>query len=238
MENRASDIENRASVENSYDAIARSWDKSRQGPSKQFPALMPFISSRFESQSSANFLDAGCGTSRNSIFLAKQFPNFSFCCCDVSSKMVEISRENAGKSGVSSRFSFDQASLCALPYEESFFQAAISIAVLHHLDSQESRQDAFSELFRVLAKGGLLLVTVWNKDQERFDGVAGSDAQIPWSDGPEKALRYYHFFSEGELVALAKGAGFGVVDCFFEKGGCKSEKRGAANLCVALEKAL
>ncbi|KAG5528453.1 hypothetical protein RHGRI_029213 [Rhododendron griersonianum] len=42
-----------------------------------------------------------------------------------------------------------------------FGDAAISIAVLHHLSTESGRKKAIDELIRVVKKGGLVLIPVW-----------------------------------------------------------------------------
>ncbi|RHN74032.1 putative tRNA (carboxymethyluridine(34)-5-O)-methyltransferase [Medicago truncatula] len=53
-----------------------------------------------------------------------------------------------------------------LPYRTGFGDAAISIAVLHHLSTENRRRKAIEELVRVVKKGGLVLITVWAVEQE------------------------------------------------------------------------
>ncbi|KAJ1406799.1 S-adenosyl-L-methionine-dependent methyltransferase [Sesbania bispinosa] len=53
-----------------------------------------------------------------------------------------------------------------LPYRTGFGDAAISIAVLHHLSTEDRRRKAIEELVRVVKKGGLVLITVWAVEQE------------------------------------------------------------------------
>jgi ubiquinone/menaquinone biosynthesis C-methylase UbiE len=60
--------------------------------------------------------------------------------------------------------------LCAadtvtLPYRSGVFDAAISIAVLHHLSSHQRRLAALTEMLRILRVGGKLLVYVWAQEQ-------------------------------------------------------------------------
>ncbi len=54
-----------------------------------------------------------------------------------------------------------------LPYRTNLFDGAISIAVIHHLSTEDRRVDALRELCRVLRPGGELLVYVWAMEQER-----------------------------------------------------------------------
>ena len=56
--------------------------------------------------------------------------------------------------------------LC-LPYRSCVFDAAICIAVIHHLSTHERRCQALQELMRVLRPGGSVLVYVWAMEQTR-----------------------------------------------------------------------
>lgn len=56
--------------------------------------------------------------------------------------------------------------LC-LPYKNNSLDAAISIAVIHHLSTNERRKQAISELARVLKPNGKCLIYVWAIEQEK-----------------------------------------------------------------------
>ncbi|CAI5519360.1 unnamed protein product [Closterium sp. Naga37s-1] len=58
------------------------------------------------------------------------------------------------------------ADTLSLPLASSRFDAAISVAVLHHLSSETRRKHALREMLRVVKKGGRVLVTVWAREQE------------------------------------------------------------------------
>ena len=60
-------------------------------------------------------------------------------------------------------FAADALNLPVLPAR---FDAAISIAVLHHISSPERRQLAVREILRILRPGGRALITVWAREQE------------------------------------------------------------------------
>lgn len=53
-----------------------------------------------------------------------------------------------------------------LPFRDGFFDAAISIGVIHHFASQERRVQALQELARIVCSGGLLMVYVWAFEQK------------------------------------------------------------------------
>ncbi|EPT25059.1 methyltransferase domain-containing protein [Toxoplasma gondii ME49] len=62
--------------------------------------------------------------------------------------------------------------------------AVISIAVTHHLASEERRLRAIEELCRIARPGGLILITVWAERQEECSIGArefkGKDVFVPW----------------------------------------------------------
>ena len=99
-------------------------------------------------------LDAGCGN-------GKYFglnPDCFFVGCDISAPLIQICVDRGHEVLV--------ADAVNLPYKTGFGDAAISIAVLHHLSTEIRRKKAIEELVRVVKKGGLVLITVWAVEQE------------------------------------------------------------------------
>ncbi|CAL8146739.1 unnamed protein product [Orchesella dallaii] len=58
-----------------------------------------------------------------------------------------------------------QANGLFLPFQDSYFESVISIAVLHHISTKERRMRFMSEILRVMVPGGIGLIYVWAKDQ-------------------------------------------------------------------------
>ena len=54
-----------------------------------------------------------------------------------------------------------------LPYRSNQFDAAICVAVIHHLSTEERRVAALRELIRIVRPGGEALVYVWAMEQEK-----------------------------------------------------------------------
>ncbi|MFH0836133.1 MAG: hypothetical protein V1834_03150, partial [Candidatus Micrarchaeota archaeon] len=52
----------------------------------------------------------------------------------------------------------------------------------------------------------------------------------------EKIPRMHHFYSEREIVSLAKKSGFNLVSLFYEKNGKRVSKEKGKNLCLFLRK--
>lgn len=79
--------------------------------------------------------------------------------CDRSSGLTDICR-NRG-------FEVLQCDCLYLPYRDNSVDAVISIAVIHHLSTQERRRRAISEMVRVLRPTGKCLIYVWAKEQRK-----------------------------------------------------------------------
>ncbi|CAK9169053.1 unnamed protein product [Ilex paraguariensis] len=85
-------------------------------------------------------------------------PNCYFIGCDISAPLINICADRGHEVVV--------ADAVNLPYRTGYGDAAISIAVLHHLSTECRRKKAIDELVRVVKKGGLVLITVWAREQE------------------------------------------------------------------------
>jgi len=74
---------------------------------------------------------------------------------------------------VTPNFDFLVADLVHAPYRGGLFDAAICIAVLHHLSTWERRVEVLRECLRVLKAGGRLLLYAWAEEQGSGDGEGG-----------------------------------------------------------------
>lgn len=131
-----------------YDAIAPHFSSTRFA---KWPKVAAFLSSL---SSGSLVLDAGCGNGKYSGLN----PDCFFIGCDISHPLVKICVDRGHEVLV--------ADAVNLPYKTGFGDAAISIAVLHHLSTECRRKKAIEELVRVVKKGGLVLITVWAVEQE------------------------------------------------------------------------
>jgi alkylated DNA repair protein alkB family protein 8 len=190
-------------VHDVYDKIAEHFSHTRYKP---WPRVKAFLDSLAPE---ALVLDVGCG---NGKYLAGG--GLLRMGTDRSSKLLEICEERG--------FSVFTADCCALPLRTGVFDAAICIAVIHHLSTPPLRALALTELCRVLAPGGQALIYVWAKEQTE-KSFPTQDCLVPWhlqdtytgaaatGEGsllPEKRAvlmqRYYHVFIQGELESLVQ----------------------------------
>ncbi|KAL6179539.1 hypothetical protein ACLB2K_051053 [Fragaria x ananassa] len=135
-------------VHHVYDAIAPHFSSTRFA---KWPKVANFLSSL---PAGSLVLDAGCG---NGKYLGFNPDCFSIG-CDISAPLIKICADRGHEVLV--------ADALVLPYRTGFGDAAISIAVLHHLSTESRRKKAIEELVRVVKKGGLVLITVWAVEQE------------------------------------------------------------------------
>lgn len=131
-----------------------------------------------------------------------------------------------------------------LPHPPSFFDFAISIAVIHHLCTPTRRVEAIAAILDTLRPstvsktsdvadnqaGGKALIYVWALEQKHsrrgWDEGDEQDVMVPWitkqktEDGShvkEKTFnRYYHLYRRGELEHDVVSAGGVVVDSGYE----------------------
>merc|ERR1719195_2316494 len=90
-------------------------------------------------------------------------------------------------------FDFLVADLVHAPYRSGIFDAAICIAVLHHLSTRERRIEIIRECLRVLRVGGRLLLYAWAEEQ---GGSAGTE-----QDG-QQGISNHDFQSTGSQDCL------------------------------------
>ncbi|KAL2468357.1 S-adenosyl-L-methionine-dependent methyltransferase superfamily protein [Forsythia ovata] len=131
-----------------YDAIAPHFSSTRFA---KWPKVQMFLNSL---PRGSLVLDAGCG---NGKYLGLN-PNCYFIGCDISPPLITICADKGHEVLV--------ADAVNLPYRTGYSDAAISIAVLHHLSTESRRRKAVDELIRVVKTGGLVLITVWAREQE------------------------------------------------------------------------
>ncbi|ESQ33309.1 hypothetical protein EUTSA_v10004311mg [Eutrema salsugineum] len=131
-----------------YDAIAPHFSSTRFA---KWPKVAAFLESL---PSGSVILDAGCG---NGKYLGLN-PSCFFIGCDISHPLIKICSDKGQEVLV--------ADAVNLPYREGFGDSAISIAVLHHLSTENRRKKAIEELVRVVKSGGFVLITVWAAEQE------------------------------------------------------------------------
>ncbi|CAH0477878.1 unnamed protein product [Peronospora belbahrii] len=139
-----------------------------------------------------------------------------------------------------------------VPLRSEVFDAAISIAVLHHISTDERRVALISELARLVRVGGQVLIVAWSFEQDehskrRFEQ---QDVMVEWKLQQKYAKddeqietkshgqvirekqwivyeRYCHVYRSGELEALvAQVSGLELVSVAYSR----------SNWCLRLQR--
>jgi len=181
-------------------------------------------------------LDLGCGHGRYlPLFKEKGIDYFGI---DSSEKLIKIAKdEYPGEK-------FQVGEALNLPFPDNFFDKIYSIAVLHHVPSEEFRLQFLKEVRRVLKPKGLLILTVWKFHQSKEYYLLFKytilklieKSRLDWKDIFEpwgkKVKRYYHWFSERELISLVKKSNLKIKD----SGITKNEIGNRQNIYLIAEK--
>jgi SAM-dependent methyltransferase len=150
-------------------------------------------------------LDVGCGTGVLSAAAAAR--GAEPLGADLAEGMLALARRRHPV------LEFVRADAEALPVDDGAFGAVVAGCVLNHLPAPEP---AVAEWARVLAPGGRVALTVWERPErnrllgELTDAVAdaGVDPRAALPPGPDP----YRFADEDALRALLRGAGLADVE--------------------------
>jgi len=189
-----------------WDELAEQWNQFRAEPEQ----IVNYFLDKY-TKNAGRIIDLGCGNARNLI----PFHNFICYGVDFSEKMLKKAKLISDKYNLDLRLY--KASLDNLPFRDNFFDYALMLASLHHVEDKESRLKVLNELYRILKKEGIALITVWNKWQLRFL-FRRKDTLIPWKIKDKIHYRYYHLFNYFELKNLLKKVNFKILESKISKG--------------------
>ncbi|PWY65340.1 uracil-5--methyltransferase Trm9 [Aspergillus heteromorphus CBS 117.55] len=204
-----------------YQQIANHFSATRYKP---WPIVERFLK---DLEPGAVGLDVGCG---NGKYLTVNQDVF-IVASDRSENLARIAQEHQPHSTI-------MADILNLPHPESFFDFAISIAVVHHLSTLDRRVQAIREILRTLkpatadSPGGKALIYVWALEQKSsrrgWDKGDQQDVMVPWilkgthsvdtpPNEPKVFHRYYHLYEASELARDINTAGGSVLEAGYDK---------------------
>lgn len=215
-----------------YNLIADEFSSKRQEP-------WPELEFLFDDYlvSGEKVLDLGCGNGR--FFELCQDKKADYTGVDPSEKLIAIAKKKYPDGN------FLAADALRLPFADNYFDKIYSIAVLHHIPSKELRLQFLKEAKRVLKQQGLFIFTAWKFSQSkmrllllkftilklfRLSKLDFGDVLDPW--GKTGVKRFYHWYSEKELITLAREAGFEIK----KSGLINNEKGNRRNIYLVAEK--
>lgn len=198
-------------VKDVYNKIAQSFSNTR---AYLWRGVKSFI---LELETDSLVLDSGCGNGKNMFR-----EDCEFIGVDMSQSMVDIVKSK-GKNAI-------VGDTRDLPFRDNYFDACISIAVIHHIKDRSDRIKAINEMIRVTKSGGKIFIQVWEdmiNKTDKFEKIGNSDYLVKW-DNRDGIIhkRYYHLFQNGELDSLIDKTKVNIIDNFYE---CQ-------NWCIILQK--
>ncbi|DAC72286.1 MAG TPA: class I SAM-dependent methyltransferase [Thermoplasmata archaeon] len=203
--------EYRSTAQQTWDAIADSFDTTRQKPWKY---CLDFICSLKKTDL---VVDIGCGNGRHLL------PCAAYCShvvgVDISPKLLRIIQKKL-QSTTLSNVSLVHADAVQMPFADNQLDAILFIASLHNIQGKQNRNTALKEIARVLKPNGVALISVWSRWQERYykyflkqlivDPGGFGDINVYWRQHNLNIPRFYHLYSKGEFLRELKGAGFRI----------------------------
>lgn len=197
-----------------YNLIAEGFSRTRGGLWEEFGFLKNYF---FPGD---KILDLGCGNGRLLELLKNQ--EIDYIGIDSSKRLIEIAKKKYPEA------KFQIGDALNLLFPDNFFDKVFSIAVLHHIPSEDFRVQFLKEVKRVLKPEGILFLTVWYlwqkktawKDILKFfflklmgkSKVDFKDIFYPWknSQGEAQIQRYFHCFTAKEIKKLFKRTSFEI----------------------------
>ena len=211
--------------QNVFNQIAPGWYNFRHWTI--FRSELEMLSRRWQG---GKLLNLGCAHGPD--FLPFK-DNFELYGIDFSPEMLSFARKYSLKFNFTANLSL--ADVSYLPFADTTFDWAISVATYHHLKSDPLRERALGELKRVLKPGGEAFITVWNRWQPRF-WFSKRDVAIPWRARDKTLYRYYHLFTYPELEKLVKKSGLEIIKSFPENACRFPIKTFSRNICLLVKK--
>ncbi len=170
----------------------------------------------FKKNKFKRILDLGCGTGRNTIYLAQQ--GFQVYALDISKTGVEITKKKAQGLNVK----FEVADMINTPYQDNFFDAIVCLLTLSH-GLLKDNQNAVDEIYRILKPNGMLMTELMSIE----DKTCGKGKKIEkntflggMKDDPHMMHHYFtreeinQLFSKFTKVKIEPNIYFGEVKAF------------------------
>jgi ubiquinone/menaquinone biosynthesis C-methylase UbiE len=174
-------------VKESYDLIAKYFAETRVFTWKWTDNFIDKLDKYI------SILDIGSGNGRNT-----KYKNYIIFGLDISIEQLKMNNDN--------NISIN-ADMIKLPFKNNIFEAIISIASFHHLETIEKRENCLEEMYRVLKTNGKILISVWSINQpkktRRIFHKYG-DTIVTWKSKCQNFIvpRYYYIFEINEIKEL------------------------------------
>jgi SAM-dependent methyltransferase len=133
---------------------------TRRGKFAVWAELLDALGLRGDEQ----LLDVGCGRGAVLMLAAERLPRGRavgidlWSTVDQSGNSERVTRRNAELEGVRERVELHTGDMRRLPFPDASFDVVTSSLAIHNIDDEKGREQALSEIWRVLKPGGTALV--------------------------------------------------------------------------------
>jgi cyclopropane fatty-acyl-phospholipid synthase-like methyltransferase len=159
----------------------------------------------FEQENVRRILDLGSGAGRHTVYLANK--GFDVYGLDSAPTGLAHTIKVLGEKGLVAHLTLHD--MATLPYDDEYFDAVISVKVIHH-NSLERIRDTVNEIRRVLKMRGLAWISIpVSKNEPSTKQEEIEPGTFLPLDGREKGLPH-HYFKMEEIPHLFSG--FSVMD--------------------------
>ena len=210
----------------SYNNIATSFSDSRSG---NWPEVESLVKKYVQDKNS--ILDLGCGNGRL-VQLLKNYKNINYTGLDNSEKLILKAKKNLKDNkliNLKNKIQFIYNDILNLnQFESNSFDKIFLIASFNHIPSRELQQKVMVNLYRILKKDGILLMTNWNlwqinNKKNIWQNKFNHNYQIPNSKyklkfkevltlWQNKYPLYYYAFTLKELKKLFTDNNFEILE--------------------------
>lgn len=168
----------------------------------------------FQEKKVKKVLDLGCGTGRHLLFFLKN--GFELYGVDAAPKGLEIAKKWLEDENQCAELLLHRIEE-KLPFEDDFFDAIISIQVIHH-NYLDRIIRTIKEIERILRTGGIIFITFPTfkrfKYKNDWDLIEVEPRTFIPQKGQEKDLPH-HFFTKDEIRKLFKN--FEIMEMYIDK---------------------
>jgi len=187
-----------------FDVIADSYDQWYESPKGSFADRVEtdLAFKLFQVQKGMRILDVGCGTGNFSIKLAEMGCRVTGI--DISDKMLDVARKKAEKMGY--QIDFYHMDVYNLQFEDEEFDGVFSMAAFEFITQPEK---ALDELFRVVKKGGQVLVGTISRDSSWGQLYLSEEVR------ENSVFKYAHFKTLDEMKSWKKENLIDAGECLF-----------------------
>lgn len=188
-----------------WDNITDSWSEYR---AKEIPIVAEFLKDK-----KGIIIDLGCGTGRNMI----KNDDVEYYGVDFSKEQLKYAEKYIKERKINAQlFKSEANKLDKKMFKNEMFDYGLFIVTLHCIESEEERENALKEFYRVLKPGAEAIISVWNSEDERFNGEKG-DFYMSWKKDNIPYMRYYYLYDKKELLDLLKSIGFKILEIYITR---------------------